>query len=178
MKPLKVEFVRHRQIAWWLPAGLCAALTVAALQQAWFAWESRERAVTLDGEIARLSAQNEAAVRARQDSEAAVYRPPPYEKDALAIARTAGFPLDRVLTVLELTQVLGIKITAIETSALDGEVRVTVEFADYGSLLRYLEELNDGEAVPRWSLLQAQVAQAGTSANTGVLVSRWTSADR
>ncbi len=178
MKRLKVEFARPHETAWWLPAGLCAALLLAAARQGEEAWSTHKRAAVVEREAAALTVQLEAAMQAQRGAMESLARLPLYANDAAALAKMASFPVDRVFTALESTQVEGVKLTAIEITAHDGEVRVNLEFAEYAMLLRYLEEINAGEPTPRWALLQAQITQYATIPNSGVIVSRWTEAGR
>lgn len=82
---------------------------------------------------------------------------------AVAQAMTSWTPL---LTSLETIQMVGVTPVSIDVAATERQVRVELEFADFASLLRYVDELNAGESTPRWQLVQAQGAtrQAGTTA--------------
>ncbi len=82
---------------------------------------------------------------------------------ALAQAKAGWVPL---LTSLETIQMVGVTPVSIDVAAAERQVRVELEFADFASLLRYVDELNAGESEPRWQLVQAQGAtrQAATTA--------------
>nr|WP_297385340.1 hypothetical protein [uncultured Roseateles sp.] len=159
---MKVDFAPVRRpiaalVVWGV---LCAVGTVALGVGAWQAWERRSdlaaRAAADAAEIARL--RESLRVRADRAAEAAV--PPAYARDALAVARTAAFPLQPVLRSLETVAVEGVRVSAIELSATRGGADVTLEFDDYKALLAYLELLNEGEATPRWTLVRAEAAGA------------------
>lgn len=55
----------------------------------------------------------------------------------------------------------------VDLTTTEGMARVQVEFADYGSLLKYLGELNAGEQVQRWVLVSAQSQAARTATPAG-----------
>ena len=137
---------------------------------AWQAWERRSdlaaRAAADSAEIARL--RESLRVRADRAAEAAV--PSAYARDALAVARTAAFPLQPVLRSLETVAVEGVRVSVIELNATRGGADVTLEFDDYKALLAYLELLNEGEATPRWTLVRAEAAAARRQA---VIRSAW-----
>ena len=172
MRPLKAEFAPARRpiaaLAVW--GALCAVSTVGLGVGAWQAWERRTdlaaRAAADVAEIARL--RESLRVRADRAAEAAV--PPAYARDALAVARTAAFPLQPVLRSLETVAVEGVRVTVIELNATGGGADVTLEFDDYKALLAYLELLNEGEAAPRWTLVRAEAAGARRQA---VIRSAW-----
>lgn len=177
MKRLDVEFARRRAVRPGLWLALSGALCLFAGWHAWLAWGAWQEVVLAEAEIASLSARLDAATRAASAVERAPRRPP-YEEDARAIAAASRFPLDRVLKALERTQVIGVRVVTIEANAFDAEARVTVEFSDFATLIEYVAQLNEGEPVARWALLQAQVATAASGANVGQLVSRWPDGDR
>ena len=151
MRPLKVDFAPARRpiaaLAVW--GALCAVATIGLPRAHAQTWERR----------------TDLAARA---AEAAV--PPAYARDALAVARTAAFPLQPVLRSLETVAVEGVRVSAIELNATRGGADVTLEFDDYKALLAYLELLNEGEATPRWSLVRAEAAAARRQA---VIRSAW-----
>jgi hypothetical protein len=70
----------------------------------------------------------------------------------------ASFDAAAVLCALETVRVTGVRITALELVALDGNARVELELSDPEALLRYLAELNAGEPAPRWSIVRSQGA--------------------
>ena len=74
-----------------------------------------------------------------------------------------------MLTALEGTKVAGVSIVAVEVTPLESKLRFEVQFTNYDALLKYVGELNEGEPVPRWVLLQAQAGRkmvAGLSTAT------------
>jgi len=91
----------------------------------------------------------------------------PYDASArvaVALARAEWAPL---LTALESMEVPGVTPIGIEISAMERQVRVELEFADFAAVLRFIDELNAGESVSRWQLTQAQ----GTARSMGGLAS-------
>lgn len=172
MRRLDVEFAQRRAVrpALWL--ALSGALCLFAGWHAWLAWGTWQEIMLAEAEVARLSARLDEATRAASAADRAPRRPP-YEEDARAIAAASRFPLDRVLKALERTQVIGIRVVSIETDAFDAEARATVEFSDFATLIEYVKQLNEGEPVARWTLVQAQVAGAGSGTNVGLVTSRW-----
>lgn len=177
MRRLSVEFAPRRAVRSGLWLGLSAALCLFAAEQAWFAWGAWQRVAAAEVEVASLSARLDAAMRAASAVERTPRRPP-YEEDARALAAASAFPLDRVLKALERTQVIGVRVVAIETDAFDAEARVTVEFSDFATLLGFVAQLNEGEPVARWLLQQAQASAGGAGANVALVTSRWSDADR
>lgn len=160
MKPLNVDFApppswpRHAQ---WL---LAALLAVGAGGEGWRAWELQARLHERRAELVDLEQRQVRAAQRERAAQAARAVPPAYAKDAAVVAQLARFPLPRVLKALESVELPGIKLVALDLSALDGAVRAEVEFADHETLLRYLERLNDGEPAPRWRLQQARTSGA------------------
>lgn len=173
MRTLKVDFAPARRplaaLAVWAVA--CALLTAGLGVGAWRAWERRQDLAGEAARDAREVARLQAALRERADRAAATAVPPGYARDALTVARTAAFPWQPVLRALETVAVDGVRVTGIELNAARGGADVTLEFDDYKALLAYLELLNEGEAVQRWSLVRAE---ASGSRRQAVIRSTWT----
>lgn len=172
MRALKVEFSVKRPVSAGLWAALILALVAFAVDQGWRAWVLQQRLHVLRAESAVLTQQIEQLAQARRDAAARAQAAPPYAQDAAAVAKIAGFPLDQVLASLESAQVLGVKVTELDVSAVDGMVRAELEFSDHPALLNYLEAINAGEPKPRWTLLQAQLG-AASGGNWASITSSW-----
>ena len=173
MKPLNVEFASKRPVSRVLLGALAVALCLLALREASQAWELRQQIASTDSEISKLTLELERVQQAKRIAASQASAEPPYARDALAVARVAAFPLDRVLTSLEGARVQGVRLTALEIAATDGTVRADLEFTDHEALMRYLEDINAGEERPRWKLVQAQSASAGTGMSTATIRSTW-----
>jgi hypothetical protein len=160
MRALKVDFAPKRRpiaaLAVW--GAVCAVAAVGLGVGAWQAWEERAARVARtdsdEAEIARLRD----TLRVRAEKAAADAVPPSYARDALTVARTAAFPMQAVLRSLETVAVDGVRVGGIELNATRGGADVTLEFDDYKALLAYLELLNEGETVQRWTLVRAEAA--------------------
>lgn len=179
MRALKVEFAARRPLPRWLWAVVTLAFGALALHQGWQAWALQERVAALRGEADALATKHaERSAQARREIEGRVRVEPAYARDAAVVARIAGFPLDRVLVSLESAQVLGVKLTSLEVSAVESTARAELEFADHAALLNYLEAINAGEPTPRWALARAQIAPVAGGSNVASIVSRWTASER
>ncbi|OWQ87005.1 hypothetical protein CDN99_20130 [Roseateles aquatilis] len=157
---MKVDFAPARRpiaalVAW---AVICALLTVGLGIGAWRAWDRRQVSAAQAAADAEQITRLQATLRARADQAAAAAAPPSYARDALTVARTAVFPTQAVLRSLETVAVDGVRVTAIELNAVRGGADVSLEFDDYKALLAYLELLNEGESMQRWTLVRAEAA--------------------
>jgi len=178
VKVLDVDFAPKRPLPAWMWVGLTLIFAAIAAQQGWQAWKLRQRALTATDEAAALSAQIERAQQARREAQTRARVQPPYAKDAAAIAQMATFPLDRVLRVLESVRVQGVKLKALDISAAEGSVRVELEYTANDALMSYMDEINAGEAKPRWQMLQAQAGSGPGAASMATIASQWSEADR
>ncbi|WP_431045622.1 hypothetical protein [Roseateles sp. L2-2] len=172
MRPLKVDFAPTRRpvvaLAIWV--ALCATATAGLGFVAWQAWEARTtRVARTDADVAEIARLRD-MLRMRADKASADAVPPSYARDALTVARTAAFPMQAVLRSLETVAVDGVRVGGIELNAARGAAEVTLEFDDYKALLTYLELLNEGESVQRWTLVRAEAAGARRQA---VIRSNW-----
>lgn len=151
MKRLSVD-LRSRSSpptwAWWL-AGISVAsgatLGIVALDA------SRK--------VDALKAQHEALVRRLATPQApplVVERKMPYDASAREMLALAHSEWPAMLTALESVEVAGVTLVALDVAPADRRVQVEVEFIDYAALLSFLEQLNAGEPVRRWALVQAQ----------------------
>lgn len=160
------------------PSRLLKATTglmiVATLVTGSMAWHERQKVIRArEIEVARQNEVEEIyrrTVERRSDS----LKPLPYAADALRVLRLREFPLNAVLTALETVSVAGIRILSVDISAIDATARVEVEFSDYQSLIRYLEELNIGEPTERWVLTSAQTSLVPSDKSSrATLISNW-----
>ncbi len=162
MRALKVEFAPARRpvaaLAIWGAA--CALVAIGLGAAAWQSWAHRQAVAARAASDAQEAARLRAQLRERADRAAALAAAPAYARDALAVARTAAFPMQPALRSLETVVVDGVLVTAIELNAARGGADVTLAFDDYKALLAYLELLNEGEPAPRWSLLRAEASGA------------------
>jgi hypothetical protein len=173
MKALKADFAVRRPIGAWPWAVAISVLSLLTAYQGWRAWGPQARVRVLQEEHESLKRKMDVVSQARRDAIARSNVIPAYAADAAAVAKMAGFPLDRVLQSLESAQVQSVKVTGLEISASEGSVRTELEFADHAALLGYIEALNAGEPRARWVLLQTQIGSAAGAGNVGVIVSHW-----
>jgi hypothetical protein len=174
---LDVDFKTHRKPGWtaWGAAaaalGLCIGMTtlwaLALNQNA----ELSDRSEALGQQVAAMVSKPHAPSK-----------PQPYDASARALMAQVAMPWADGLTALESVAVFGVTPVTIDVLPAEHKVRVELEFADYASLLSYLDQLNAGEPQQRWRLLQAQAPlaqsaqQAPTAAPAGVtatVVSEW-----
>ena len=172
MRPLKVDFAPTRRpvaaLAIW--GVLCAVATAGLGVLAWQAWDERTiRVARTDADAAEIARLRD-VLRLRAERASADAAPPIYARDALTVARTAAFPMQAVLRSLETVAVDGVRIVGIELNATRGGAEVTLEFDDYKSLLAYLELLNEGDSVQRWTLVRAE---ASGTRRQAVIRSNW-----
>jgi hypothetical protein len=162
MRALTVEFAPARRpvaaLAIW--GAVCALMAIGLGTAAWQSWTHRQAVAARAASDAQEAARLRAQLRERADRAAASAAPPAYARDALAVAKTAAFPMQPVLRSLETVAVDGVLVTAIELNAARGGADVTLAFDDYKALLAYLELLNEGEPAPRWSLVRAEASGA------------------
>ena len=155
MKSVLVDFRRPRRPprwAWFAVAvlGLAAAasLVVASMQQR---------------KLNELRAQRDELIRAKANPPPRLIstpRPAPYEASAREMLAEATSKWPAMLTAIESMSIIGVTPVAIEIVPAEREIRVEVEFVDYATLLKFLDELNAGQPMPRWVLVQAQSAAA------------------
>ncbi|SEL65257.1 hypothetical protein SAMN05216359_11311 [Roseateles sp. YR242] len=157
MRPILVDFAPQRVwtaplIAW---AVVCAVGTAALCLKAGVAWEQRQAAIQQAESSAQALATLESKLR---DARAALASqgPPPYARDALEAARVARFPTQAVLRALESTAVDGIRLSSIALQPAQRSAEVGLEFSDYKTLLKFVEQLNEGEPQTPWVLVRAQ----------------------
>ncbi|MFX1678921.1 hypothetical protein PV762_06790 [Mitsuaria sp. CC2] len=172
MRALKVDFAPARRpvaaLALW--GALCAVATAGLGGVAWLAWDERTARVARTDVDAAEIARLKDVLRMRADRASADAVPPSYARDALTVARTAAFPMQPVLRSLETVAVDGVRVGGIELNAARGAAEVTLEFDDYKALLAYLEQLNEGASVQRWTLVRAEASGARRQA---VIRSNW-----
>ena len=160
MRSLSID-LRSRRLpsrrAWWT---LCVLAVIALSALAEAAMQQRE--------LRSLEAI-ETALRQQVAQPMREVLPPPaplraYDASArvaMAQARAEWAPL---LTALESMEVPGVTPIAIDVSAVERQVRVELEFADFAAVLRFIDELNAGEVTARWQLIQAQGTGASPTA--------------
>lgn len=151
MRTLSVELKPASRPSRWAWGLLCLVLLLAgaAIAASLYRHQDLERIREQLREIARL--QNEPVVPA-----VVAPRRAPYDASAREMLAEATSQWPAMLTALETVAVPGVTPTSVEIVASEGQVRIDVEFSDYAALLRYLDDLNAGEPVPRWALVQAQ----------------------
>lgn len=169
MKPLDVDFRSHRgppRWAWQFLGGL-VAIAIGAGVLATVAHQ-RLAAVRAD----------EAALRSRLNPPTAApvtSAPPAYEASARTALSQAQAQWPQLLTALESVQIDGVRPVDVHISTKQRTVRVELEFVQFSDVLRYLDALNAGSAVPRWQLIQARnEASAGTAGSaTAAIQAGW-----
>lgn len=169
MKPLTPEFIvpHGPHLRWWQALGVLAMAVLAA-----GALVLRQQAQVQD-----LTQQLKAATDAPRPP-ATPTEPPAqaaYADSARELLAEQGPGWADTLLALEHTAMLGVTPIAVEVQTRERSARIEVEFADYGVLMRYLEQLNAGLPVAQWSLVSAQRPVGGTNAgpSTAVLMRRW-----
>jgi hypothetical protein len=95
-----------------------------------------------------------------------------YRDDAMSIALQRRFLLDLALASVEHAQVAGVRVKALDASSSTGSMKVEIEYGDQESLLKYVEDINAGESMTRWSLVQAQALQTGAG-GSAVIAANW-----
>lgn len=169
MKPLKIDLLPRQLGPVWALLLNAMALSIALAISLWVWSEYRDADVRLQ--------QLEAAQRSHGEVEMPVPRPGgvalPYEADAGRAAIASAFQTSQALTALEHVVMAGVTPVSVELETESGLGRVEVEFADQQVLLKYLEELNAGEADPRWQLLRATARGASQGMGLAVLEARW-----
>jgi len=159
VKALDVDFrTRSTPPRWaWMCVG---ALLLGAVAMVAWALVLQQRLGERQAELARLRA----AVAAPGPPASAVVRKMPYDASArefLALA-TAKWP--EMLAAIESVEIVGVTPVSIDVLPAERTVRLELEFTEYADLLKYVDALNAGEEVPRWKLVQAQMASRGSAA--------------
>ena len=93
----------------------------------------------------------------------------PYDASAREMLALTTSEWPALLTALESVEIAGVTPVALEIAPAQRWIRVEVEFADYAKLLEFVDGLNAGEPVPRWSLVQAQRGDRSSGAAPAAL---------
>lgn len=163
MKPLAVD-LRSRRVPRRAAWGFLLALWLVAFGAAAWAIVQHRDIVALDATLSSLRNQASEPVPVPPTAPIPIAR---YDASARVAFDQARAEWPALLTALESISIPGVTPVGIDVSAADRQMRVEVEFVDFASLLRLIDELNAGEPVRRWQLLQAQGAgkpQGGVSA--------------
>ena len=99
-----------------------------------------------------------------------VAAPEPGTPDEMRTAPGAGWPA--MLTALETVDIDGVDLKAVEIVTAERSIRVDAAFPDLATLLRFIDELNAGEPMPRWAVVQASREPGGTGSARGAEVAR------
>ncbi len=83
-------------------------------------------------------------------------------------ALLAGWPA--MLTALETVDIDGVDLRAVEIAATERWIVVDAEFLDFATLLRFVDELNAGEPLPRWAIVQATIQPGKGAESRGTAV--------
>jgi hypothetical protein len=173
MKALDIDFAPPPRLSpwWWLlPLALACVAAWVALG-GWNAWSELQQ-LRATNERLRLELRERMQVVASTGSDG--QPPPAYAADALWVAAMASFPLQGVLAALESVSVPTVELGSVEVDTAAARVRIEVQFGVYAELLKYVDQLNAGEPVPRWWLVQARAAAAaGSPTGTATIESRW-----
>lgn len=165
MRRLDVDFAPRRRPV--LAIGIwCAACSIAAVVAGVALWQGVERREAAMSRLASAEAESsrlQSAIRARS-AQASTQTPPRYARDAVALMRTAGFPMQSVLRSIETVNVEGVRVMGLDAGAARGTAELTLEFDDDRLLMQYLEALNAGEGIETWSLVRADLTGAKKTA--------------
>jgi hypothetical protein len=121
---------------------------------------------------ARLDAQREQLAAAELATKApptppTIHRPPPaYQAEALAAIKRAALPEADALAELEHVEVVGIQLRSIDVNPAQGVVVVELDAANDEALGDYLDQLNAGDAPPKWHI-QKLAALSNESRSSG-----------
>ena len=143
------------------PSGILWALPCAVVFGAigvWLAvwWQAHETSL-LEQSLHRLEARRGSALVAP-----AVL--PPYAADARRAWRLGRFEMQNALTTLEMVDVPGIAISGIDVDADRNSVSVEFDAADFPTLGKFLDLLNQRDSQQRWSLLNVSTKNSSFSA--------------
>jgi hypothetical protein len=154
MRPLQVDFLSRSGPArgLWILIGVLWLVTVALGIGAAYSHQQVSQLRAQSAELSSAGAMTTAPVEVK---------PPPvsYEASAREMLRELSSSWPGMLIALEGTKVAGVTIVAVEVAPLEQQLRLEVQFTSYDELLKYVGELNGGEPVPRWILLQAQTGR-------------------
>lgn len=153
MKSLPVDLRSPDLPPRWAWVGL-AVLALAAVLVVVASLISQRRLGTLHATHAALRAQ--AATPPHPVLQRPVVPVMPYDASARMALAQAQADWPSLLAALEAVEVAGVTPISIDVSVPDRQVKVEIEFADFARVLHFLDELNAGEAIPRWQLVQAQ----------------------
>lgn len=159
MKALEVDFrIRRSPPRWaWIFVGLVIVAAISLGLAARWELRLRESLQTERDEIRRQVAT--------PSPEPVITVPRmPYDTSAREMLALASSQWPVMLTALESVEIVGVYVVAIEISPAERWIRAEVEFAEFPALLSFVDGLNGGEPVVRWSLVQAQ---SGTRSSTG-----------
>ncbi len=90
----------------------------------------------------------------------------PHEK--ARVASPSDWPA--MLTALETVDMAGVDLVTVEIVRAERSIHVDAEFVDFATLLRYVDELNAGEPLPRWAITQAVIGPGGGTGTRAVAV--------
>ena len=162
MKSLPVDLRSPNLPPRWTWVGL-AVLALAAVSVVVASVIGQRRLGTLHATHATLRAQ--ASTPPHPVLQLPVVPVMPYDASARVALAQAEADWPSLLAALEAVEVVGVTPISIDVSVPDRQVKVELEFADFAGVLRYVDELNAGEATPRWQLVQAQAAARGLGAS-------------
>jgi hypothetical protein len=97
---------------------------------------------------------------------------PTYERSAREMLAAAQAPWPGVLVALETASVPGVEVNSVEIVVAERTARVELEAVSYAAVLQYLDELNAGEAAPRWVLQSAESRAVASGVGNGHVVGR------
>lgn len=162
MKALAVDLrTVARPPAWaWVGLGLLGVIAVALVGATGFA---TKRLAERNADVNELRGL-ETAPASRP---APLPRKLPYDDSAREFLTQATSQWPAMLVALESIEIVGVTPVSIEVSPSERSIRLEVEFADYSTLLKYVDGLNAGENSPRWVLVQAQASSRSSTAVSG-----------
>ena len=175
MRTVNVDFADPPKPSRLLMA-LTLAIGIAAVVFGALGWresaETRRLHEQSTARAALVSAQAQQAIAAQAAAARSV--PAPYEADAWAALNQQQFPLNAVMTAIESVAVIGVRVISVDIAPGDATVRLQVDFSDYETLMKYMQELNAGEPAERWVLVNAQINNGGIAGRpTANLLSTW-----
>jgi hypothetical protein len=161
---LEVDFADGSVLRRRVLIGLITALLLAALAIGVLAARNYSAAAAIERELAAKNAAIEqaaaAAAAAAQQAEETLRTSPDQR-----IRMLEAFPWREKLAAVEGAADVGVRVTSLRFSALDGTLRLEVAYGDKTKLLDYVERLNAGLQTAAWKIENVRWSAQGTDAH-------------